>query len=408
MSVGQQSGPSAQQKEVLRLRKRFHQIQHIEALHAAGKKLDRLQEVKLGGKQVVCEQLKEAEQRASEEARIETQDDRIEQQQELRAEQKPQSSESGCEPSHRQQANIGRERGAKRTKAPVGPTVAADREKEIYAALMEDLKADGEVFDLAFAAISGSVLRCSLHKLGCRVVQFALERASSEASFWLVSGLRGHVMEVLESPHGNFVLQKIIECLPVNHSSFIVEELRGCPQYVGRHRFGCRILCRLLEYANTSPGLSALIDMLLVNAYTLCLHVYANHVMCAVLEHGHTEQKHRVAVALSGNLLCAANHVHGSHVVEAALSQCSTEDRRLLADLLVGAALPSLAQSHFGSYVVRALVRREDETSHKILSQLQTVAVQLSGSQLERLLVAMDMDRRSMTAGFAAGAARAA
>ena len=68
--------------------------------------------------------------------------------------------------------------------------------------------------------------------------------------------LRGHVLQMMESPHANFVLQKVIEVLPANATCFVTEELATRAAEAARHRFGCRILCRLIEHhtASSSTG----------------------------------------------------------------------------------------------------------------------------------------------------------
>lgn len=43
----------------------------------------------------------------------------------------------------------------------------------------------------------------------------------------MAAELRGHVLDAVQSPNANYVMQKCIEVLPVDSVSFIVEELHG-------------------------------------------------------------------------------------------------------------------------------------------------------------------------------------
>jgi hypothetical protein len=58
----------------------------------------------------------------------------------------------------------------------------------------------------------------------------------------------GHVREAIESPHANFVLQKLIETMPPSFTSFVLDEIRGHVDWAARHRFGCRVVARLVEH----------------------------------------------------------------------------------------------------------------------------------------------------------------
>ena len=62
---------------------------------------------------------------------------------------------------------------------------------------------------------SGTVLSWALDSKGCRMLQTLLKVSSTSAQQALIAGLRGHVLELLASPHGNHVLQRIVEALPV-------------------------------------------------------------------------------------------------------------------------------------------------------------------------------------------------
>merc|ERR1719284_624344 len=112
--------------------------------------------------------------------------------------------------------------------------------------MIQHLKAGGDQMQRVVARIVGSVLRMAFEPYGCRVVQLALEVASAADKDAIVSELHGHVREAMLSPHANFVIQKVVEALPVASVSFVAKELATHAAEAARHRFGCRILCRLV------------------------------------------------------------------------------------------------------------------------------------------------------------------
>lgn len=232
--------------------------------------------------------------------------------------------------------------------------------------ITEGLEAGGQARVDALAQLCGSVMCLALAPEGCRAVQAALEVAPLAIATTLLAELRCHVREAVESPHANYVIQKIVEVMPGRCCDFVVEELCGIGCAVARHRYGCRVLCRLLEHGATIAGLGGLVEELLGEAAELCRHPFAHHVMQSVLEHGTDEQRSRVSAVLRCDLLANAQHRCASHLVEAALLYCPAEEvSSLAAELLCGGpeGVLSLAQGQFGSFVVRSLLRLQGASS---------------------------------------------
>eukprot|EP00928_Gymnodinium_smaydae_P081687 TRINITY_DN65164_c0_g1_i1.p1 TRINITY_DN65164_c0_g1~~TRINITY_DN65164_c0_g1_i1.p1 ORF type:complete len:490 (-),score=93.57 TRINITY_DN65164_c0_g1_i1:141-1610(-) len=204
------------------------------------------------------------------------------------------------------------------------------------AELMANLEADEDSKANAVASMRGSVSRLSLESAGCRAVQLALEVCELHVAADLASELRGRVREAVESPHGNYVIQKIIEALPPAHAGFVAEELRGVAARVARHRYGCRILCRLLEHSSAEPSTALLVDEALEENADLCRHNFGHHVIECVLEHGQPAQRHKVCADLCESIRSYAQHRTAVLVLEKALVHCGTEERRRLLEGLGG------------------------------------------------------------------------
>jgi hypothetical protein len=242
---------------------------------------------------------------------------------------------------------------------PAHLSVSKDQKNEMVA----DLEAGGERKSRVVQSLLGCVFSASLEPHGCRIVQAALEFASSTEREALASELRLHVREAICSPHANFVIQKVIEVLPVASASFIAEELATVAADSARHRFGCRILCRLVEHhlcgGATSPSTSCLVDELLLEADRLITNSYARHVMEMVLEHGNHEHKHKIAKTIRRNAFSTAKNRNGSYVMEKALSMCSVEDAQSIASELLSnpASFHVLVMHECGCHVVKAIMR---------------------------------------------------
>merc|ERR1719189_3332004 len=119
----------------------------------------------------------------------------------------------------------------------------------------------------------------------CRVVQKMLEVFGGSARNELVARLVPGTLDLYESPHGNHVLTKIIEVAPRPALQPIIQQLeaQGC-RVVARHRFGSRVLERLVEHG-TEDQMCTLVDQCIELAEELSRHPFGNFFIQSLLQH---------------------------------------------------------------------------------------------------------------------------
>jgi hypothetical protein len=192
--------------------------------------------------------------------------------------------------------------------------------------------------------------------------QRALRTASVKEAAALAEGLRGHVRGAVQSKHANYVVQVIVEVIPVAKTRFVVEELVGFGVESALHRCSCRVLCRILEHASLDDGATEnLMQELLANAEHLTSTQFGSFVMRHILEFGSTEHRRKIALAIcKDDAVCRrfAKHQHASHVVERALRFCAYEEQRMIVEQLVAHRdeLFQVAADQFGRHVVKNLL----------------------------------------------------
>jgi len=197
-----------------------------------------------------------------------------------------------------------------------------------------------------------------------RAAQLALDRASISEQTELFSGLQGSVRRAMQDQNANHVITKAVEVMPADRVSFIGAELLGHGSQLARHRFGCRVLCRILEHLPPSGTKTMeLLEEVLEDADNLCTQAHGSIVMCHFLEHGLDEHKHRIAVALGKDLVSSTLKRKGSQVVEAAIRYCSFDDCQQLSKVLLEDAnnVSALATGQFSRHVVAAMLVLEGE-----------------------------------------------
>lgn len=251
------------------------------------------------------------------------------------------------------------------------------------------LEEGGEPRLAAIANIHGSVLDMAMDPLGCHLIQLALDVASQKDAAEMALELRGHICAAIDSKHGNHVVQKVVEVLPTSLTSFVVEELEGHGLEMARHRYGCRILCRLLEHSATEGRTAELVEELVADTRDLSRHAYGYHVMRCILEHGLPRHRNSIAAALSGGVQRHAKHRHASFVVEKALAHCDEEARDFLANEMLQTPehIVDLARHQFGRHVVSQLVRLPGDCSRKAIYNIHVGLPQVQSSKHGRRLI---------------------
>merc|ERR1719375_1890338 len=184
----------------------------------------------------------------------------------------------------------------------------------------------------------------------------------------------------------------MVEILPNDRASFIAKELSGNGCMMAKHRFGCRVVCRILEHLSPKDENSkTFLEEVLAHAKELCTHPFGSIVMRHFLEHGLDEHKHAVALALGKGVCECAKQRKGSHVVEAAFRYCSPADQFSLAQHILDkpSDLLALAQGQFGHHVIVTMLRAGSELRQAVLTALLPFAHELSVSKHGKCVYSM-------------------
>eukprot|EP00928_Gymnodinium_smaydae_P015758 TRINITY_DN1583_c0_g1_i2.p1 TRINITY_DN1583_c0_g1~~TRINITY_DN1583_c0_g1_i2.p1 ORF type:complete len:495 (-),score=99.27 TRINITY_DN1583_c0_g1_i2:438-1922(-) len=227
-------------------------------------------------------------------------------------------------------------------------------------------------------------------KASSRAAQMALEEARGPEAAALAAGMHGFVRPAMRSMYANYVIQKIVEVMPWSSASFIPQELLGAAREVARHRFGCRIMCRLLEHGPLQDrSLAALLEEVLGDTTALSCHAFGNYVVRHSLEFGLPEHRRWVALALCGDLYTIAGDQYGSRVVETALQFSGPDEQQMLAAELVRdpQLLVALAMNVAGRHVVKALLQMHGEYTQQAAAFFRSSAKELRESRYGKLVL---------------------
>mmetsp|Transcript_77319 Transcript_77319/g.226746 ORF Transcript_77319/g.226746 Transcript_77319/m.226746 type:complete len:313 (-) Transcript_77319:209-1147(-) len=180
-----------------------------------------------------------------------------------------------------------------------------------------------------FPSLTGRVWSLSRDPVGCRDVQFALESAKADEDRTIIaSELQGHIREAIRCPHANHVIQKCITTMAPLAFQFIIDELMEGPAIFQavRHKYGCRIVQRLLEHA-LSAQVHNIAEAILSDVYWIARHPYGNFVMQHLLERGGRDHRHRICRAICHDVAGLGKDTHGRAVISSAMACAAREDQ---------------------------------------------------------------------------------
>jgi len=219
-----------------------------------------------------------------------------------------------------------------------------------------------------------AVVELALSANGTRVVQKAFEVGRSESQIKLIQCLHGRVRQLLDSHHGNHVLQNIIVKMPPHALHFIFYELssfHGGWAGVIKHRFGCRVVERLLEHCEPEL-LAPIVSEVVADIDSIARHPFANYVVQHILEHVPDHRQQVVNALIHAGVPALAQHRVASNVVERAFVTGRTEMQRSLSKAILQTpnAIVQMGCTRYGTFTVRQML----EIFQQLVQQDQQLA----------------------------------
>jgi len=207
------------------------------------------------------------------------------------------------------------------------------------------------------------------------MVQDLIETSENNMNLEIFSILVPHTTNLYESKHGNYVLQKLIECvMPATALNPLLERLRGEVGKIASHKFGCRILERLMERLGESSSASELWEELVDEAPKLSRNQWANYAMQCMIQLL-PRNRSKLVARLADELPDLVVNRYGTFIVQDLLKYSALDGKDEDCDVILGrflqldehAVLDIACDSH-GSYFVEELKDFGISTSvHQIL-----------------------------------------
>lgn len=251
----------------------------------------------------------------------------------------------------------------------------------------------------------------SLSVNGTKVIQMAMKVGCAEDQERLLQCMRGRVRQLLDSHHGNFVLQQSVHSMPPHAVKSILDELSHYPggwAALAKHRFGCRVAERVLEHCSdelTRP----LVDAVCADIDATSRNPFANYVVQHILEQ-QPQHRRQVVLALKWvGIPILSHHRVASNIVEKVLDHGGVDEHRLLAEAILEerGAVVAMADNRYGSFTIRRLVDiiKEEPLKNQLLQPILAAESRLRSSKHGRQVLARARAAFSGTTGYVVGGA---
>jgi len=263
--------------------------------------------------------------------------------------------------------------------------------KDVRAKSSQESKAQKSEYAPLGIQVIGKVWEYSQDPIGCREVQHAIETADANTLAGIAAELHDHVWDATCCPHANHVLQRCIAALFPEDLQFIVDVLtkERLAVQAARHKYGCRIVQRLIEHCS-SVQIEGLLRSLLAEVPLVSCHAYGNYVMQHILQHSPLQSE--VCQALEEHLNALSSDQYGAAVVSCAMTSASRPSRLSLARAILKepSVLIRLACSRHGHPAAREVVEVLDSPDRmEALRILGTNQTRLLRSRYGRIVAGM-------------------
>jgi len=225
-----------------------------------------------------------------------------------------------------------------------------------------------------------AVLDLALSANGTRVIQKALEVTGGESQVALSKCLHGRVRQLLDSHHGNHALQASIVMMPPHAFQFILQELSffaGGWAGVVKHRFGCRVVERLLEHCESAESTMPIVVAVVAEIESLAKHPFANYVVQHILEYVPAHRNQVVRALIQVGVPQLAQHRVASNTIERAFEHSGADNQRALAEAILSTpnAIVEMGSSRYGSFTVRRMLEALQEPQYFVALQQLAMAI---------------------------------
>lgn len=224
--------------------------------------------------------------------------------------------------------------------------------------------------DTPLASFKGKMLEMSQDQIGCRYFQEKICKEGSFALNIIKTELEGNYQWLMMDTFGNYLFQKIIECVSVTERTKILQIVQPVIVDASINLHGTRCVQKFVELCGGSKEQTDILISCFKDHITkLSMDTNGNHIVQRCLQYFSLENKQFIFNTVLKDMLLITKHRHGCCVFQRCLDAADSEMRKLLINNLVEYA-GILVVDPFANYVIQyVLDNSQNDEADKIVSK---------------------------------------
>jgi hypothetical protein len=206
--------------------------------------------------------------------------------------------------------------------------------------------------------ISPSLISIARDKKGTHSLQaiVALVDTEEEASL-IKKTLEGSVFELSMDPRANYVIQKLINTLPIDSSHFLYQPLFNNFVQMANNSFGLLVLKQMMARVEQRDTLKQkIVELTCLNFEKLIQNPFGNYAIQHIVEF-YPKESHIIKSKMLTKIIPYSSQKISSNVIEKCLTTCDSQfRRRVIEEILKNGRLGDLMKNKYGNFVTLQLL----------------------------------------------------
>jgi hypothetical protein len=206
--------------------------------------------------------------------------------------------------------------------------------------------------------ISPCLITIARDKKGTHSLQAIVALIDTEEEFSLIKKtLDGSVFELSMDPRANYVIQKLINTIPIDSSHFLYQPLFNNFVQMANNSFGLLVLKQMMARVEQRETLKQkIVELTCLNFEKLIQNPFGNYAIQHIVEF-YPKESHIIKSKMLTKIIPYSSQKISSNVIEKCLTVCDSQfRRRVIEEILKNGRLGDLMKNKYGNFVTLQLL----------------------------------------------------
>lgn len=221
-------------------------------------------------------------------------------------------------------------------------------------------------------------------KKGTHALQAIVAQINSPEEFALIKHIVGNsIFELSMDPRANYVIQKLINVIPIDSSQFIYQPLFDNFIQVANNSFGLLVLKQMMGRVEQKEVLKQrVVELTCINFEKLIQNPYGNYAIQHIMEF-YPKESQLIMNKILIKIIPYSSQKISSNVIEKCLTVCDGQfRRRVVEEILKNGRLSDLLKNKYGNFVtLQLLATTSTSDKKKLMREILRCANSFNGTK---------------------------